>query len=331
MKVAVGLSGGVDSAVAALLLKEVGHEVTGVTMRVGLSSDERNVADAAAVAAKLGIATAVVDLSGDYAREVLGYFRATYLAGKTPNPCVRCNELVKFGLLPRLAREQGVDFERFATGHYARVAVREGKGGCALRRAKDAGKDQSYFLYRVPRETLAKVVFPLGDLLKAEVREIARAAGLEVAGRPDSQDFCAGEAIAAVGVEDRVGEIVDVNGKTLGTHRGYWHYTIGKRRGLGVGGGIPYYVVDIDAANNRVIVGFKADAVRTSFAVGDWAGPRPEGRCLVKVRSAGEPKGPVWVEGDACRCPDGMMGVAPGQSAVFYDERGMVLGGGIVR
>ena len=314
MKVAVGISGGVDSAVAALLLREQGHELVGVTMSLGRADEATSVAEAQAVADRLGIPLKVFDFSSAWHTQVFEYIKRTYLDGATPNPCVRCNETVKFGLLPQAAFALGC--ERFATGHYARVAF---ENDVRLLRAVDKTKDQSYFLYRVKPEVLARTVFPLGCLTKDEVRAKARAFGFEAADREDSQDFCGGDPMDVVGRPDEPGDIVTSAGKVLGRHRGFWHYTIGKRKGLGVGGGIPYYVIGLDAARNRVVVGFKEEAVRHDLDLADTVGTIDK-TLPVKVRSAGEPK----------LLADGIAGIAPGQSAVFYrdDE---VVGGGIIR
>ena len=326
MKVAVGISGGVDSAIAALLLKEQGHEVVGVTMTLGRSDEAKSLGEAKAAAERLGISLEVFDLAHEWNSYVLDYIRTTYLGGKTPNPCVRCNETVKFGLLPRAVFEMGC--ERFATGHYARIV--DGR----LCRGVDRSKDQSYFLYRVRPDILERTVFPLGELTKDEVRAKARAFGLEVAEKGDSQDFCGGDPMRIVNEPDREGEVVTIDGKVIGKHRGYWNYTVGMRKGLGIGGGTPYYVVALDAKQNRVIVGFKDDAVVREFKVVDRVGFLTSGQesaspLMVKVRSAGEPKGPVTLEGDMVKCPDGISGIAPGQSAVFYDGD-IVVGGGII-
>ena len=311
MKVAVGISGGVDSAVAALLLREQGHELVGVTMTLGRADEAKSVAEAQAVAERLGIPLKVFDFSHEWNSCVVDYIRTTYLGGATPNPCVRCNETVKFGLLPRAAFELGC--ERFATGHYARM------DGVRLLRAVDKAKDQSYFLYRVQPEILAKTIFPLGELTKDEVRAKARAFGFEAAEREDSQDFCGGDPMEIVGAAPREGNIVTVDGKVLGRHQGFWNYTIGKRKGLGIGGGTPYYVVGLNAERNEVIVGFKESSVRYDFELTDTVGEIDK-TLPVKVRSAGEPH----------LLRDGISGIAPGQSAVFYrdDE---VVGGGIIR
>ena len=315
-RVAVGISGGVDSAVAALLLKEQGYEVIGVTMTLGRADEAKSLAEAKSAAERLGIPLKVFDFAAEWKREILQYVSETYLGGQTPNPCVRCNETVKFGLLPRAAFEMGC--EKFATGHYARVGIRDQGSGIRLMRGVDRSKDQSYFLYRVRPEILARTVFPLGELTKDEVRAKARAFGLEVAEKGDSQDFCGGDPMRVVNEPDREGEVVTVGGKVIGRHRGYWNYTVGMRKGLGIGGGTPYYVVALDAARNRVIVGFKADAVRYDLELTDTVGVIDKS-LPVKVRSAGEPK----------LLKDGIAGIAPGQSAVFYrgDE---IVGGGII-
>ena len=334
MKIAVGLSGGVDSAVAALMLKRAGHEVVGVTMKLWREGrykggdrdacfgpgEADDIAAAEAFAAKLGIEYRAFDCSEEYERAVLDYFRDERAAGRTPNPCVVCNRKLKFGLLPEMAARQ-MEFDRFATGHYARRVEIDGRFAAA--RAADASKDQSYFLWDLAQEQLARAMFPIGGLSKAEVRGIAREAGLPMAEKADSQDFYSGDANEIVGKEDEEGHIVDLSGKTLGTHRGFWHYTIGQRQGLGIGGcGAPYYVVGIDSCRNEVVVGRREEAVRGEFQIRDmnWQGAAPtdgpvEG--FVKIRSSGAPIGPVTLEHGTVRAPNGLFGVAPGQSAVI--------------
>ena len=349
MRVAIGMSGGVDSSVAALLLKDAGHEVVGVTMRLwregvykggGRDScfgehEAEDIATAKSLAERLGIEYRVFDCFDAYNKEIISNFRETYLAGKTPNPCVRCNALLKFGLLPRLAEASGLKFDKFATGHYARIVERNGR--FAVQRAVDESKDQSYFLYRLSQEQLSKAMFPLGGYSNSEIRAIARERGLDVADRPDSQDFYSGDKNELIGVEDREGNIVTLSGKVLGKHNGYWHYTVGQRKGLGVGGGIPFYVVDVNPCRNEVVVGSKEDAVSHSFDVSDmvYSGLDPDKsgerlECFVKPRSAGAPKGPAFLSGGHCEIPGGIAGIAPGQSAVFYDNSGTILCGGII-
>ena len=346
MKIAVGLSGGVDSAVAALLLKRAGHEVVGVTMKLWREGrykggardacfgpgEADDIAAAESFAARLGIDFRVFDCSEEYERAVLEYFRDERAAGRTPNPCVVCNRRLKFGLLPEMAARQ-IAFDRFATGHYARLVEVDGRHAAA--RAADASKDQSYFLWNLTQDQLALAMFPLGGLTKAEVRRIAREAELPMSEKPDSQDFYSGDANEIVGKDDAEGHIVDMSGRTLGTHRGFWHYTVGQRQGLGIGGGTPYYVVRIDPCRNEVVVGRREEAVRNEFTVRDfnWQGASPtdgpvEG--FVKIRSSGAPIGPVTLEHGTVRAPNGLFGVAPGQSAVIYSADGTILCGGII-
>ncbi len=348
MTVAVGLSGGVDSAVAALLLREQGHRVVGITMKLWRGAyrggtkdacfgpgEADDIARAEAIARHLGIPYHVFDLSEAYERAIVGYFRDSCLKGETPNPCVRCNAAFKFGLLPRLAREAGLEFDRFATGHYARLACTNGRQ--QLLRALDTRKDQSYFLYRLSQEQLARHCFPLGMLQKKEVRALARRAGLAVAEKPDSQDFYAGDTEELLQVPPRRGAIVDRAGHVLGHHDGFWRYTIGQRKGLGIGGaGAPFYVLATNPCRNEVVVGRREEACAAAFALDEihWVScPKTEAplRCRVRVRSAG-PLVPACLEAGACRVDEPLFGVTPGQSAVCYgadDE--CVLCGGIIR
>ena len=329
-----------DSAVAAMILKEQGHEVVGVTMSLGRDDEDRSLAEARAAAEGLGIEFHVFDLAAEWKREVVDYIKSEYLAGRTPNPCIRCNEKVKFGLLPRLAFEK-LGCDRFATGHYARIKLKceveaEGRGAqepqvdygknplfnfnseFQLLRAVDRPKDQSYFLYRVDPEILAKTIFPLGEMTKTEVREFARSHGLVVADKGDSQDFCGGDVKRFVDTTPREGAIVTIDGKVIGRHQGFWNYTVGMRKGLGIGGGTPYYVVRINADRNEVVVGFKEASIAHELKLRDVVGEVDLSQ-PVKVRSAGEPR----------LLADGISGVAPGQSAVFYDGD-KIIGGGVI-
>ena len=346
MKIAIGLSGGVDSAVAALLLMKAGHEVTGVTMKLWQEGrykggchdacfgpgEAEDIAAAEALAKKIGIAYRVFDCADEYERIVIDYFRREKTAGRTPNPCVVCNPRMKFGILPEIAARH-FSFDRFATGHYARI-VRSG-GRLAVARASDASKDQSYFLWGLSQEQLARALFPLGDLAKSDVRRLAAEAGLPMAEKPDSQDFYSGDCTELLGTADRDGEIVATDGKVLGTHHGYWRYTVGQRKGLGIGGGTPYYVLGVDRNANRIVVGTRDEAIRTEFRMQptNWMAAAPtddkvEG--LVKIRSNGSPVGPATLENGIVRVPNGIFGVAPGQSAVMYSSDGMILCGGVI-
>lgn len=330
MTVGLGLSGGVDSAVAALLLRERGYEVVGYTMTLDRADEAASLAAARATAAALGIPLRTIDLAEAWRNGVLDDLRATYRAGRTPNPCVRCNERVKFSLLPETVFADGCDF--FATGHYAQIE------DARLLRAADRGKDQSYFLYRVRPDVLARTILPLGGMTKDAVRACARAHGLTAADRGDSQDFCGGDALALAEVASEPGDFTDLSGRVLGHHDGCCRYTVGQRKGLGLGGGgTPWYVVSIDATRNAVVVGPRAAAMRKTFAIAEtrWH-EDPEGLAglSVKVRSAGEPVGPVTVtragaDAASVSARDGVFGVAPGQSAVFYRGDTLV-GGGIL-
>ena len=246
--------------------------------------------------------------------------------------------MVKFGVLPDAARRAGVLFDRFATGHYARVERDPSTGRFLLKRGADAGKDQSYFLYRLSQAQLATSLFPLGDLLKSRVRAIAREERLPVHDRKDSQDFYAGDIADILGRDDREGDIVDRDGRVLGRHRGVRHYTIGQRKGLGIAFPVPLYVVAMDAAENRLVVGPESETLRRSAIVRDtvW-GPfdtlAAPAEVRVKVRSAGRavPATIAPLDDGRTRVDFGepVASVAPGQSAVFYDGE-IVVGGGII-
>jgi tRNA-specific 2-thiouridylase len=345
------MSGGVDSSVAAAILAEAGAEVVGLSLRVYDLPQEsqpkarsccapEDLYDARAVAQALGIAHYVLDATHAFAEDVIGDFVGAYTSGFTPNPCVRCNERTKFRDLLHRARTLGCD--ALATGHYARI-VEQG-GALSLARGVDARRDQSYFLFTLGQGELAEACFPLGDMHKDDVRAFARARWLPVADKPDSQDICfvSGEKAAdfverhaaSAGIATRgEGEIVDGEGRVLGTHRGVHRYTVGQRHGLGVVGTEPKYVVAIDAAQNRLVVG-GADALLTAACrVTDVRFSReapPSVRALVQVRSRTAPaKATIEASGDSAwvRFESPVRAVAPGQAAVFYDGDA-VLGGG---
>ena len=343
-KVAIAVSGGVDSSVAALLLKEQGHEVAGITMSVGAgegredakSSCLRDVADARRVCRILGIPHHVADVSREMEELIVQPFMAEYQRGRTPNPCVACNRLIKFGLLLDRAASLGIDV--LATGHYARIERRQGVA--CLMRSRETRKDQTYFLHAVRRQTLDRVRFPLAALMKEEVKQIARKHGLPVSDKPESQDICFipgegyGAFLRARSIPVSPGEFVDGSGQVLGRHRGVALYTIGQRARLGGLAGAPLYVHAVDAEKNRVILGEKADllapgliANRVNLLVDEL----PE-RAIAKIRYAhrGVPCR-VSLEGDSLRVifDEPQEAVTPGQSVVLYD-RDMVLGGGVI-
>lgn len=340
--IAIALSGGVDSSVAAALLVEAGRDVVGVTMLLGLAETapapvtHDEVTLAAEVCSSLGIPHVAIDLADDFRAQVIEPFCDAYASGLTPNPCVRCNERVKFGLLAGQVQALGVPV--LATGHYARLA-RDGSG-VWLERAADTEKDQSYFLYRISPETLGKLEFPLGDLTKAEVRRMAAARGLPTASRRGSQEVCFtsdhARLVAARHPEALVGgPIEDEAGAVLGTHRGIARYTVGQRKGLGIGGPDgPYEVVRLDAGRNAVVVGpvggTRVSSVTLAESVWRLGDGAHELQARVRYRARPVPATvqpvPVGLEVVFANERDPL---APGQSVVLY--RGdRVVGGGIV-
>ncbi len=340
-RILVGFSGGVDSAVTALLLRELGHDVVAATMLVrddsgrgcGRVGDELAAAE---LAAALGIPHHVFDLSEAYADTVLRNFRDEYLAGRTPNPCVVCNPYVKFRLIPDMARAAGIRFDRFATGHYARI-VPDDDGRPRLLRGVDRTKDQSYFLYRLSAEQLAGTVFPLGDKQKDDVRTLARQWNVPVSEKPDSQDFYAGDYADLLGLEEAPGDIIDTTGRVLGSHRGFWHYTVGQRKGLGVAYREPLYVIRLEPDGNRVVVGTRNDQMtricRADSLVFPAGRPVVGMNCQGRIRSA-QPLRDLTVtalddDGIEVEFREPVHGIAPGQSLVLYD-RDVVIGGGFI-
>jgi tRNA-specific 2-thiouridylase len=353
MRFAVGMSGGVDSSVAALLLVRAGHEVTGLTMRTWAGDegpgrgrgacygrDEAgDIRAAESVCARLGVPLRVFDCSREFEDLVLSGFREGYLGGTTPNPCILCNPLVKFGVLPRLARSAGLSFDGFATGHYARVERDPASGRFFLKRAFDLRKDQSYFLYRLSQDQLAMAHFPLGRLSKDRVRAIAGEESLPVHDKKESQDFYDGDIADILGSRGEAGDIVDRAGRVLGRHRGVRNYTIGQRKGLGVAFPVPLYVTAIDAGRNVLVVGPEDETLGRSCVVRDCVWIKLDGltataEVRVKVRSGGRLVRATISPLDGGRArvdlAEPVSSIAPGQSAVFYDDEDAVVGGGII-
>jgi len=352
--VAVGLSGGVDSSLAAALLKEQGYRVIGLTMKIWKGAykiqedlkhacfgpgEEEDIAACERLCSSLSIDYTVIDLSEEYEKFVIEYFRKEYLAGRTPNPCIICNRELKFGFLVSKARESGLEFDYFATGHYARKEERNGI--VFLRQAVDASKDQTYFLYGLESDRLKEILFPLGEMTKEAVRDRARAHGLEVAEKPESQDFVVGGDYAPLfeAAPPEPGDIVDARGNILGRHRGLPYYTIGQRRGLGISiGPEPLYVLGIDAKTNRVIVGpnnglFSQGLVSSDFRFQDVRLTSEAVRGRAKIRQNHKPvECTVTIndEGAHIEFDIAQRAVAPGQSVVIYSDDGLVLGGGII-
>ncbi len=344
-RILVGLSGGVDSSVAAALLVEEGYDVVGVTLHLAGSASRccslDDADDARRVAERLGIRFYVSNQQEAFRREVIEPFADAYLAGRTPVPCVACNRRFKFGRLLERARALGA--EAVATGHYARLEDDPSTGERRLLRARDPDKDQSYFLFDLSQPQLARARFPLGGLSKAEVRARARALGLATADKPESQEICFvpdGDYAAVVeavrpGAAPGAGEIVDGEGRVRGRHGGVHRFTVGQRRGLGVAAGERLYVRALDAARNRVVVGGERDlAVRGArLERVSWTGAAPAGPvdALVRIRHR-HPGAAARVEapGDGSarvRFESPVSALAPGQAAVFYDGD-RVLGGG---
>ncbi len=337
-KIVAAMSGGVDSSLTAALLLEKDFEVIGVTMK--LSDDDKNISDAKKVCEHLGIAHRVADFREIFRAKVEDYFVEEYLRGRTPNPCVRCNREIKFGKLFDFAKTLGADY--LATGHYARVSFEDGR--FKLKKAADAKKDQSYVLYNLTAEKLAKIILPLGEFSKEETRRFAEDLKLPVANKPDSQEICfvpaddykkfiASRKPAAQALQ--AGEIVDAGGKVLGHHSGVANYTIGQRKGMGIAAPQPLYVTRLDVANKKVVVDTNDKLFTKTLTASEthWIYKPPLPKTLqAKIRYGSRFATCEVVEVEnflRIEFSEPQRAITPGQSIVFYDGA-EVLGGAII-
>jgi tRNA-specific 2-thiouridylase len=353
VRVAIGLSGGVDSSVTAALLKKKGHELLGLSMQIydeGIKIDtagkngcygpnkENDLASARAICDTLQIPFHVIDLRQEFTENVIKYFRSEYLAGRTPNPCIVCNRKLKFGFMLDKALESGIGFDRFATGHYARIV--EENGRFLLKKSMDTSKDQTYFLYSLSQHQLSRTMFPLGEYTKNGVREIARSLGFHTSERPDSQDFISGGDYTPFfnPGEVREGDIVNKEGKVIGRHKGIIYYTIGQRKGLGIAAPNPLYVSEIDVKNNRIVVSDQSDIMSKIMTVKDInlisvdTLDRPiKANVKIRVQHRAAPAVVSGIGDGKAKVvfDEPQLAITPGQSAVFYVDD-VVLGGGVI-
>lgn len=352
--VLVGMSGGVDSSLAALLLLEKGYKVSGVTMKIWggehfPNSNSRNACygpgeEEDIIAAEkncdfLGIPFHVIDLANEFRKNVLDYFQDEYVAGRTPNPCVVCNKKIKFHFLLERSRETGISFDYFATGHYARIEYDKTNARYLLLKAADKRKDQSYFLFALSQAQLKQTIFPLGDKTKQEVREIAKAKSLPAADKSESQDFVSTNDYSILfKTKSEPGAIIDKEGNILGQHRGIVHYTIGQRRGLGLAMGIPVYVTAIDRGKNTITIGNENDLKSKQFTVNNlnWiAIEKLVTPITVQTKIRQNHKAqfalvePLTDKQVLVTFENEQSAITPGQMAVFY-QKDKVIGGGVI-
>lgn len=355
-KVMIGMSGGVDSSVAAAILLDKGYEVFGVTMQIwpDMSEDRQKneggccslsaVDDARRVADKLGIPYYVMNFKDVFQQKVIDYFTDEYIRGRTPNPCIACNRHVKFEALLQKAIAMGMDY--VATGHYARIEFEQKSQRFLLKKSVTEAKDQTYALYTLTQQQLAKTLFPIGDYTKERVREMAREIGLTVASKPDSQEICFVEdndygrfICENTQYKIKPGNFLDTQGRVIGMHKGIIHYTVGQRKGLGSTFGKPMYVVAVNTENNTVILG-EENEVFTDMLIADdmnfisIPGLENEMRVAAKIRySAKEAVAVIMPVTDDCvqvRFDNPQRAVTPGQSVVFYDGD-IIIGGGVIK
>jgi tRNA-specific 2-thiouridylase len=353
MKVIVGMSGGIDSAVAAYLLKEQGYDVKAITMILGkgnktLADTKKNnycfapnkqeeLNKVKEICEKLDMKSILLDLSTNFENTVLKNFKDEYLSGRTPNPCVWCNSKIKFKAMLEEAEKLNIEFDKFATGHYSRIIEKNNR--YCLYRAKDLNKDQSYFLYRLTQEQLSRVLFPLGNLTKPEVRAIDVKLGFHKQEQTESQDFYDGDYTELLNVESKEGDIVNQDGKILGKHKGLFHYTIGQRKGLGIAADRPLYVLKLDTLKNEVVVGYQECTYNKIVEAKDivWGSRISVDSEMLeaKIRSTGYPlKALVSTRTEEngeqvliAEFEEPIQAATVGQSLVIYDRDELVAGG----
>jgi tRNA-specific 2-thiouridylase len=360
-KIIVAMSGGVDSSVAAALLKRAGFDVVGVFMKLHKAGDGSQKL-AKQVAKKIGVPFRVINVEKEFKKKVIDYFLREYKAGRTPNPCVVCNKEIKFGILIKKALAMGADF--VATGHYVRTSLAESNFSCGstslrgfprlgkiysarsdllprsvkLFASKDKDKDQSYFLWQLNQNQLKHVLFPVGEYTKPEVRKLAEKFDLPTAKTPESQEVCfilnSTDEFLKKYLKEKPGKIIDTNGKILGSHNGFWFYTIGQRKGIGLGGG-PYYVVAKDFKNNSLIVSRnQKDLLKKELVAKNvnWiSGKKPKFPAKIKAQIRYRTKSAsAKIAGSRLVFDKPQKAITPGQSAVFYGKGGELLGGGVI-
>lgn len=352
-KVIVGMSGGIDSTVAAILLKHQGYTVEGVFMRTWdekyapecngkstcLEPDDKKIEELEKVTRILKIPVHIIDAKKEFREKVIDYFTREYLSGRTPNPCVVCNRFIKFQFLIEELEKKRVDFDFFATGHYATVEYDKNAKRFILRKGIDKDKDQSYFLFLLTQQQLSRIIFPLGNHTKQQVKEIAKSYKLKITEKKESQDFIPGDRFFLFDRGIKEGEIVDRKGNVLGKHKGIIHYTIGQRKGLGIASKKPLYVIEIQPEKNRIVVGDEKDLYKNTLTA--------DGINFVSIERLKEPmKLKTRIRYRHCEAPSEVFpqksnevlvvfetpqrAITPGQAAVFYRDD-ILIGGGFIK